>query len=279
MKLFEVIQKKTKTTTNEPDLSTFRRAFQDQMSGTQNVPQTRPTEHPKTRQRVPTPELKKASAASTRARTSQIDMPPEAARKMTFLQSLGLDDEISDEEAARRAGYEGEPTTVGAVPEPKTPGTELATIENMPSIINKEIAEQSPVEPEWHQVKNLPGYLQSGIRAMGRQVFGTYTNTPLEDIQVLANVGGQGPNSKREINAVASWLKDNAERDTQGEMDFSKSIPDYGAQFSIFKHEGYTFMVVQDFAGKYIYVWPSADEKSSQGTERSSIQSERGRLR
>lgn len=275
MKLFEITQTKTKTkaktATGEPDLSAFRRAFDDKLRQKQSVPATRP-------ERARTPELKKATPAATRQRAAQVDMPPEGGEKLSFLQHLGLQDEISDEEAARRAGVT--PTDdAGYVPEPEVTGTELATIENMPAVINKEISEVSPVDPEWHQVKHLPGYLQEPIRAMGRQVFNAFTETPVEDIQVVAHVGGRGPNSKRELGAVAKWLKDNAEQDTEGAMDFAASIPDYKADFTIYRSHGYTFMVVQDFAGHYIYSWPSADEKSPQGTERRAIEPERRRLR
>ena len=297
MKLFEIKKLKeaqrtktqTKTATDEPDLSAFRRAFQDQTMGTPNLPAEAPAEEP--RQPAATPELKRATAAQTRARTAGVEMPPEAARKLTFLQTLGLDDEISDEEAARRAGVtmgdEPEtPATYGVDQEPRTPGTELATIENMPAQVNREISADTSVEPDWHQVKHLPGYLKSAIRAMGRQVFGVYTETPIEDIQVIANVSNSGqPNSARELNAVGSWLVDNAQRDTEGEMNFQQSIPDYQADFQIYTHEGYTFMVVQDFAGNYIYSWPTADNKDltnqqgAQGAERPRIGRQPRRLR
>lgn len=242
---------KTKSQFDKPDLSAFERGMQDQAAGTQNVPA--PSQR---KQKAVAPSLKQATAKKTKAATAGLDMPPEAAEKFSFIQSLDIEDEISDEEAARRAGV-----THGAVPEPKTPGTDVARIETLPAVINKELLAAGEVEPEWHQVKNLPGYLSSAIRAMGRQIFGTYTNTPIEDIQVLAHVAGQGPNSKRELNAVGGWLHKNAERDVEGEMDFSKSIPNYGVEFKIYNTRNFTFMVVKDFAGLYIYSWPTADNK------------------
>jgi len=147
-------------------------------------------------------------------------------------------------------------------PEPVTPGTDVATIQTMPAVINKEIAKHAPVEPEWHQVKHLPGYLASAIRAMGRQVFTVFTNTRIEDIQVIANLGGQGPNSEREMDAVAGWLKDNGVRDTDGEMNFQRSIPDYGAEFQVYNAEKFTFMLVDDEYGNYVYSWPTEDNKT-----------------
>ena len=149
-------------------------------------------------------------------------------------------------------------------PEPRTPGTDVATIETLPDVINKEIAKHAPVEPDWHQIKHLPGYIKAAIRAMGRQVFGTFTKTRIEDIQVIANLGGQGPNTEREVNAVAGWLKDNGTRDTDGEMNFQRSIPDYDAEFKMYSFDKFTFMIVKDDYGNYIYSWPTADNKYGQ---------------
>jgi len=44
-----------------------------------------------------------------------------------------------------------------------------------------------PNDIDWHMVRHLPSYLGAPIRALGRQVFGPFTNTPIENIQVLAN--------------------------------------------------------------------------------------------
>jgi len=208
---------------------------------------------PAQRQKADMPELRRASAELTRQRSGQVNMPPEAAEKLSFLGQLGLEDEISDEEAARRAGV-----THGEVePTPPQPTT-------MPAVISREIAAAQGVEPEWHAVRHLPGYMANAIRAMGRQVFSTFTRTPIEDIEVIANLGGQGPNETRELNAVAGWLRKNAERHTDGEMNFRQSIPDYDAEFVMYKAEGRSFLLVSDFAGKYIYSWPTADEKHSE---------------
>lgn len=252
MKILADINEATRTKTKTKTADTVgMNAFQsdmDNMGQTQNVPQQR--------QSINTPELRRANAAVTRQKASQVDMPPEAAQKLSFLDRLGLEDEISDEEAAARSDV-----TQGAEPRPQEPTT-------MPARISQEIAAKGSVEPEWHAVRNLPGYMKSAIRAMGRQVFSTFTSTPIEDIEVIANLNGSGPNEDREINAVAGWLKQNAERHTDGEMKFQRAIPDYDANFAMYKSDGQTFLLVKDFAGKYIYSWSSADEH---GTERGNL--------
>jgi len=253
-------QQQTQTQTAEPgmapDMSAFQRDMDSHAQGTQNVPQKK--------QWASLPKLKQSTAVSTRQKTANVALPPAAAEKLSFLQRLGLEDEITDVQAAANAGvdiHQGNDEEYGR-PEPRPPGTDVATIQTMPDVVNKEIATFANIEPEWHQVRNLPGYLKGAIRSMGRQVFGVYTKTPIEDIQIVANLGGQGPNSERELNAVAGWLHDNAERDTKGEMNFQQSIPDYGADFQIYTHDEFTFMLVDDEYGKYVYSWPSKDNKS-----------------
>lgn len=217
----------------------------DNLGQTRNVPSQRQT--------IDTPELRRATAAQTRQRVGQVETPPEAAEKLSFLSQLGLEDEISDEEAARRAGV-----TQGAA-EPTPPEETTAMVK-----VSQEIAGEEGVEPQWHAVRHLPGYMQNAIRAMGRQVFSTFTDTPIEDIEVLANLNGQGPNETRELNAVAGWLRKNATRDTEGEMNFARSIPGYKADHVMYTAEGRTFLLVKDFAGKYVYSWPTSAEKGGE---------------
>lgn len=245
-------QTRTQTQTATPDpIGTNN--FQDDMDNlgrTQNVPQQR--------QATGTPEIRRANAATTQQRTAQVDMPPEAAEKLSFLARLGLEDEISDEEAARRAGRTND---AGVEPVPQQPTT-------MPAVISRDLAAEQNLEPEWHAVRNLPGYMQNAIRALGRQVFSTFTETPIEDIEVVANLNNSGPNTTRELNAVAGWLRENGERYTDGEMNFRQSIPDYDAEYIMYTAGDTTFLLVKDFAGNYIYSWPTADEH---GAERGNL--------
>ncbi len=255
-------QTRTQTRTADPemapDMSAFQRDMDAKEQGTANVPQKKRWGN--------LPSLRQASAAATRQATANVGLPAEAGEKLSFLQSLGLEDEISDEQAMAIAGRDADQDVDMAVgrPEPQTLGTDVATIETLPDVINKEVAKHAPVEPDWHQVKHLPGYVKGAIRAMGRQVFGVFTKTKIEDIQVIANLGGSGPNTEREINAVAGWLKDNGTRDTDGEMNFNQSIPDYDAEFKMYSAENFTFMIVQDDYGNYVYSWPTADNKYGQ---------------
>ena len=104
-----------------------------------------------------------------------------------------------------------------------------------PDVVKTDIATKADVELEWHQVKHLPGYLRSSIRAFGRQIFRAFTKTPIEEIQVLASLGGREPNSMREIDAAAGWLQKNGVKDTHAVMDFERSIPDYKAELVVYR--------------------------------------------
>jgi len=178
----------------------------------------------------------------------------------SFFQRVGIEDDEDNKVAAQVAGVpdDHQPTVPDERQEIRTLPT---TIETLPVVINKEVFAHAPVEPEWHQVKELSADLKSAIRSIGRQIFGAFTNTRVEDIQVLASLGGQGPNSDRELDAVAKWLKSKGDRDMDGERNFKRSIPDYDAQFQIHSAKNFTFMVVKDEFGSYIYSWPSKDNK------------------
>ena len=250
----EETQQQSQTDYAEPEVDNFADAFGNIMSGqdTKQLPaKLRGNDAQEPAQTTDTPELRQAGRERTQTAMADIEADDEVADKFAMLRNMNVDDEISDEEAARNAGRD------------EDGGTQPVDITTLPAVINQDIAAAGNVEPEWHQVKHLPGYLAKGIRAMGRQVFSTFTETPIDDIQVVANLGGRGPNEHRELNAVAGWLQKNAKQNTKGEMDFKRSLGDYDAEFAMYTAKDFTFLVVTDFAGQYIYSWPTADEKKA----------------
>jgi hypothetical protein len=166
--------------------------------------------------------------------------------------------EISDEQAMRNAGYSHDDETEGREPIPTTP-------ENLPAVIkhSMELSTGSNVDVDWHMVKHLPGYMSSAIRAMGRQVFAPFTNTAIEDIQVVANLQDSGPNSDEEVDAISKYVSANGQANSAAELYFREAIPGYSAQIVSYDADGYTFVLVKDFAGKYIYSWPAKDSKKA----------------
>lgn len=194
-------------------------------------------------------DLRTAGANKTKAAVGKIKP---SAKFIDKYSQIDHDEEdiISNEKAREIAGLTQDQLLL---PSQKT--------QNLPAVITRELAAAGKVVPEWHMVKHLPGYLSSGIRAIGRKVFEPFTKTPIENIQVLANVQGQGPNTQTEINSVVNYLLKKGVRSTDAELYFSEKIPNYSASVKIFKAGGHTFFVVKDFAGAYIYSWPSSTEK------------------
>lgn len=134
------------------------------------------------------------------------------------------------------------------------------TPENIEEILGQAIAnttDENPnmvaFNPEWTMVSDLPGYMQTQIRALGRMVFEPFTDTPIEDINVMA---APFTNSKRDLDMMAHWITRYGIRDDEAELIFGDIMPGYSAQTQIWNAEGYTFMLVKDQAGGYIYSWP-----------------------
>lgn len=228
---------KTATATDTDDLKKMFEPQKDQPIAKVDKPGEKSSEKPK----ADAPKLKAASAADT-ARAMRGVSATDDMRDM--LSRMNVPDELVDREPELDK-------TDGEEPKPPTPS-------DVPAVISRAIATTDPnaVDPKFHQVKNLPGYMSRAIRAMGRETFKNYTDTPIEEISVIANLGGQGPNSERELNGVSAWLKHNAKEIDKGTLDFGQMMPGYQAQTIRFSTQGVQFLVVRDFAGGYIYAWP-----------------------
>jgi len=113
--------------------------------------------------------------------------------------------------------------------------------------------------PNFHQVAALPGNIKDQIRQLGRSVFKTMTITPTNKIFVVANLGGQGPNTDREVQSVADWVKQHGQDYGDGSINFDRSIPGYEAETHMYTAAGITWLLVKDFAGQYIYAWPEKE--------------------
>jgi hypothetical protein len=154
-----------------------------------------------------------------------------------------------------------------AYPEPEPP-EQLPSVEvntaNLPAVAGQALQAAGVQDPEFHQVANLPGNMADQIRQLGKSLFGSLTMTPTKRIHVVANLGGQGPNSSAEVNAVAGFLKDHGRDLGPGDIDFENVMPGYKAQTHMFSAAGIRWMLVKDFAGQYIYCWPEEDSHDAQ---------------
>lgn len=206
----------------------------------------------------------KVPGKRTRKPFKAIELDPEigaeaATHSMNALRNpefANLRDVVSDDEARRIAGIDdaADLDDVGIEP----PGTDVVpfkpTTENLPAVINKEVAETNgKFFPEWRAIKHLPNYIQQPIRALGRQVFGQFTDTPIEDIMMIGTIGNLNP--ERDVVGMMHWIRKHGIRDDAANIDFSRIMPGYEADVSLWKTEDYSFLLVKDFAGYYIYGW------------------------
>ena len=129
---------------------------------------------------------------------------------------------------------------------------------------NKDVLGQGEQRPDWLQISQLPGYMQQGIRAMGKTVFGTLTKTKIKDINILVNLQGGGPNTALELNAVAGYARKTADHTRDMQMTFGEMIPDYSPDAKLYVNDEDTHLVIRDEMGDYIYQWPTSDTKQDQ---------------
>lgn len=192
-----------------------------------------------------TADLKKGSKADTMRATSNIT-PTAAMSDLIGRMNVPVDDVGVDEP---------ENALVHAT----------ITPDHVPAVISRAIAMSDPhaINPTWHAVANLPGNMSRAILTLGKALFRAFTRTPTEDIVMIGNVGGQGPNSTREVNGVVAWLKNNGREVDAANIDFEQTIPGYSAQVKHYTAGGVRFKVVRDQFGDYIYAWPEKDSIGS----------------
>lgn len=169
---------------------------------------------------------------------------------------------------SRMRDVEADPDDPG-YPQPTRDIRVRVTPENLPSVVNDALTQSGVLNPDWHVVANLPGNMAQGIRTVGRRLFKSFTRTPTDDIVMIANLQNSGmPNSPREINAVASWLRNSGQEVSTGDIDFDNFIPGYRADIKLYDAAGARFLLVRDFAGQYIYSWPKSDSVEMSNTPR-----------
>jgi hypothetical protein len=260
--------KPTDTRTNAfPELDDFDGILKPKKVNPLSKVEPEPERH--SRSKAGDPDLRRASAADTRAATSGINISAGGRDRLHQMPDLGPD-EIDDEEAARRAGLRH-----GGGLEPREPGTDLVQPRDLANAAQNAVQVQGMQNPKWHAIRHLPAYLASQVRKMGRGTFGLITDTPIEDIITIANLGGQGPNTIEEVNAVAGWIIANGEFVRNVDFDFSQVMPDYEPLVREFRVGGIRFHLVQDDRGNpddfdpndpskkgtYVYAYPEQDAK------------------
>ena len=194
------------------------------------------------------PKLKKAGQAGTLKATSNITPTDDMRNMLGKLRDIEIDPNLPD--------YP-EPT------EPPDLPTVYVTPKNLPAIAHRGLMAAGVQDPEFHQVANLPGNMSAVIRQLGKSLFNSLTKTPTEKIYMVADLGGMGPNTQREVNAVLGFLRDHGSDLGPGDVDFAGIMPGYTAQTHQYSALGIRWLVVKDFAGNYIYSWPENDSRTA----------------
>ena len=146
---------------------------------------------------------------------------------------------------------------------PRPENNQLPQVEvntrNLPAVAGTNLAAAGIQNPQFHKVANLPGNMSRAIRTLGRHLFRSFTRTDTDDIWMIGNLNGQGPNSRQEVNAVAAWVRDNGQDIGAGDIDFDTTIPGYQADIQQYSAGGIRWLLVRDEFGDYIYSWPEND--------------------
>jgi hypothetical protein len=190
--------------------------------------------------------------------------------KTTVDVQIKLDTELEQEQEEEEEGDELPgpiPHLKFPKPEPEEEEEDLLKPEMLPAVIVTTLATTAQnalrkagyLVPDFHQVAALPGNIKDQIRQLGRSLFKSMTITPTNKIFVVANLGGMGPNTNREVQSVANWIRDCGDDFGDGSIDFDRSIPGYEAETYMYTAAGIAWLLVRDFAGQYIYAWPEND--------------------
>lgn len=204
-----------------------------------------------------------------------VKIKPIIINKTTVDVDIKLDTELEQQEQQQEEEEDGEiPKVPGPIPHKKFPKPEdeeeeedLLKPEMLPAVIVTTLATTAQnalrkagyLVPDFHQVAALPGNIRDQIRQLGRSLFKSMTITPTNKIFVVANLGGMGPNTNREVQSVANWIRDHGDDFGDGSIDFDRSIPGYEAETYMYTAAGIAWLMVRDFAGIYIYAWPEND--------------------
>ena len=118
-------------------------------------------------------------------------------------------------------------------------------------------------DPRWLRLDQLPGFFWQAIRAMGQSVFSPLTRTPLDRIEVIADLGGNGPHSRQQIDATSHRLRSQSSPSNIVEYSAAELAQLfhglYRAQAIQFETPDLTYLLVKDPMGSYIYRWPTTD--------------------
>ena len=249
MKLSELFEARTKTKTKEKvDIGDAFKEKKDQPLSKKEPEKETKKDTEKT--------VRGASAEKTAKATSKVSLDDTALKHLANLHK-NLKDTVGKPEDAVSTDL-------------KKASTEVMKPEDVEKVLKNALKVAGVENPDWHMVSNLPGNMSRAIQTLGKALFASLTSTPTSKVTMIGNVGGQGPNSASEINAVVAYLKKHGKDLGPGEIDFENVMPGYKAKIHNFSAEGVRFMLVKDDHGQYIYTWP--DRTSLTGKSHAAIE-------
>lgn len=127
--------------------------------------------------------------------------------------------------------------------------------EALPKVIEMRPSQDFFVDVKWQQIKNLPGYMVSGIRNLGRDTFESFDcfksfsedqrkqgKDPLSEIMIMSDI----THDKTSVNYFAKMIVENGVQIENCIIDHDQHIQDYKPEIIIMMTENYTFKLVCD---------------------------------
>jgi hypothetical protein len=143
---------------------------------------------------------------------------------------------------------------------------EPAPRQNLPAFRGNQNAVGHPHQPqgahceEWLQLRRLPPYIFTQIRALGRNIWANYAgHMQLEDINTICHIPQLPQFHSREfVRNHVEWIRQHGNEVLNDNIDFGDNIRGYGARVSLWQVAAFEFLIVQDNHGEYVYGWPRA---------------------
>ena len=242
MRLSDINEAKTKTKTKtKTDFDDINDMFPPEAPDDGDLTTVEPKQQKKSAA------LRKGSAAATRDRIRNME-PIQNAPEIGDMEFSDEEYQSDFDKAINAIDAHDAPGYVNPVPEQP---------ETLPAIPSRDLATRGTelttgTDPEWMSLADLPGYMQQGIRMMGRRVFKSFTSAGLEEMHIISTL----THSDMEVRNVAGWIKENGSELDGFEMAF-QNIQGYNMKGSVWTAGDNDYFLMEDFAGRYIYSWPA----------------------
>ena len=123
---------------------------------------------------------------------------------------------------------------------------------------------------QWYPATSLPGVKQDIVKMMGKQIFSHYTTSPMKDVYAIATL----VNPEERVAVMYNGLKKKGQFVADVQYDFEATMPGYTAEAKVYRYKGLEFLLVQDFAGYYVYAWDKSSSLLSGGDAKAAKQLE-----